>query len=61
MTYTYAILDVSAEVYAEIEEKLQAAGYAQAFHEDDGDTVIDMHGIALRNKDTVVRAASTRH
>jgi hypothetical protein len=61
MTHTYAILDVSADVYAEIEAKLQAAGYDHVFHEDDGETVIDMHGIALRSKDTVERAVRKRH
>lgn len=61
MTYTYAILDVSGEAYDEIAGKLKAAGYDQVFHEYDGEVVIDMHGIALRNSDTVIRAAKTRH
>jgi hypothetical protein len=48
-TYTYAVLDVSAECYAEIRAKLAAAGYEHAFHRSDSDyvEVIDMHGIAL--------------
>lgn len=50
MTYTYAILDVSPEVYHEIAEKLREAGYRQAFDEHDGRTVIDMHGIAIREE-----------
>jgi hypothetical protein len=48
-TYTYAVLDISAEAYLEIAALLKAAGYDQAFHRDDGRTVIDMHGIALAN------------
>jgi hypothetical protein len=55
MSHTYAILDVSPAVYAEIREKLSNAGYAQAFDEREGQEVIDMHGIALQarqEKDT---------
>lgn len=43
MSYTYATLEVSKQVYQEIKEKLLAAGYQHSFH----DGVIDMHGIAL--------------
>ena len=43
-TYTYALLDVSAATYDEIEKKLREAGYDHAFN-DKGE--IDMHGIAL--------------
>lgn len=52
MTHTYAILEVSSAVYKEIKDKLEAAGYQHAFHDDrDGDgTVIDMHGIALKDE-----------
>lgn len=42
-TYTYALLDVSAETFREIRQKLEAAGYAHALHGD----LIDMRGIAL--------------
>ena len=49
MTYTYAVLDVPATVYAAVRTLLDAAGYQHAFHEDDGE-VIDMHGIALRSR-----------
>lgn len=45
---TYAILEVSPEVYAEIRAKLEAAGYEHALHREDDGEVIDMHGIALR-------------
>lgn len=47
MTYTYAILDVSKAAYDEIRALLDAAGYTQAFHEDGGRSIIDLHGIAL--------------
>lgn len=47
-TYTYAVLDISAEAYAEIRAKLEAAGYEHAFHQGrDLREVIDMHGIAV--------------
>jgi hypothetical protein len=44
MTYTYAVLEVSADTFREIADKLRAAGYGHAFDRD----VIAMHGIALR-------------
>lgn len=48
MTYTYTVLNVSPRAYAEIAERLKAAGYESAFHDDGDDgVVIDMHGIAL--------------
>ena len=52
MTYTYATLGVSHAAYTEIKEKLEKAGYSDQFHDDrDGDgVVIDMHGIALKDK-----------
>ena len=54
MTYTYAILEVSAAAYDEIRGALEAAGYQDAFHDDgDGYEVIDMHGIALRRDPAV--------
>lgn len=43
-THTYAILEVSAEAYAEIRALLEAAEYQHAFHDD----VVDMHGIAVK-------------
>jgi hypothetical protein len=47
-TYTYALLEVAPEVYAEIRKQLDAAGYGHAFHQDDDrGEVIDMHGLAL--------------
>lgn len=56
MSHTYAVLQVSAATYAEIREKLKAAGYEHAFHVEERAfrmndrrevEVIDMHGIAL--------------
>lgn len=46
-THTYAVLAVSPAAYAEIRAKLAAAGYEHTFHVEDGEEVIDMHGIAL--------------
>ena len=56
MKHTYALLPVSQSTYDEIGEKLRAAGYDEAFHQDDSLTslngqVIDMHGIALSMAD----------
>lgn len=52
MTYSYVILPVSKAAFDEIAGKLRAAGYDQAFHdEEDGGLVglvIDMHGLALQ-------------
>lgn len=49
VTHTYAILDLSPAAYDEIAEKLRAAGYDHSFHEDN---IIDMHGIAVKKKET---------
>lgn len=49
-THTYALLELSPAAFAEIAAKLRAAGYHQAFHQDDdgdGRDVVDMHGIAV--------------
>jgi hypothetical protein len=46
-THTYVILEISDAAFQEIKEKLEKAGYQHAFHEDEGRTVIDMHGIAV--------------
>jgi hypothetical protein len=43
-THTYVALEVSSAAYDEIRQKLKAAGYEHAFHEDG---LIDMHGLAL--------------
>ncbi len=47
MARTYAILEVSIEVYDEILEKLREAGYGHAIN---SEGEIDMHGIALQVK-----------
>lgn len=46
-THTYVVLEVSDVTYTEISDKLRAAGYTHAFHEDENQIVIDMHGIAV--------------
>lgn len=47
-THTYVTLDVSANAFREIEDKLLAADYGHCFHDSsEGRTIIDMHGIAL--------------
>lgn len=52
MTSTYVILDVSASTFREIQTKLEEAGYHHAFTEgDDGQLVIDLHGLALRDEE----------
>lgn len=48
MTYTYAELAISQAAYSEIRNKLEAAGYQHAFHQDRDGELIDMHGIAVR-------------
>jgi hypothetical protein len=45
MTYTYAVMNVSPACFEEIKQKLIAAQYQHALH-NDGKT-LDMHGIAL--------------
>ena len=48
VTHTYALLEVSPAVLAEIKAKLNAAGYADQFHADDEHgLIIDMQGLAL--------------
>jgi hypothetical protein len=46
MTYTYALLEVLPETYADVRSRLEMAGYSHAFHEE----AIDMHGLALVSK-----------
>jgi hypothetical protein len=49
-TYTYALMDVSEQTYYEIYDKLREAGYDHCIVRDDGDVVLDLHGIALRKR-----------
>lgn len=47
-THTFAILELSPSAYREIYEKLRAAHYTHAFIvEENGQTVIDLNGIAV--------------
>lgn len=50
MTHTYAILEVSPEVYKEIADKLRAADYHHAFSGD----VIDLHGLAIQPEAPII-------
>lgn len=50
-TYTYVLLPVSEQTYYEIYDKLNEAGYGHCFHKDDGQYVIDMHGLALTKEE----------
>lgn len=59
-TYTYVILDLSPAAFREISEKLKAADYGHCFHENDGRTVIDMHGIAVAMEDDGIRCHPLR-
>jgi hypothetical protein len=47
ITHTYAILELSKDAFDEIRSKLITAGYEDQFNEQDGPSVIDMHGIAV--------------
>jgi hypothetical protein len=55
-TRTYAILEISPSAFAEIEQKLRAAGYGHAFSRDEGRLTIDMHGIALQREGAIALA-----
>lgn len=46
-THTYAVLDISADAFTEIERKLRAADYHHCFIQQEGRHVIDMSGIAV--------------
>lgn len=48
MTYTFVVLEVSSVAYQEIKDKLVRAGYDDQISEDG---LIDMHGIAVKEKD----------
>lgn len=47
-THTFAILEVSREVYDEVAAKLNAVGYEHTIQGVGDEAVIDMHGIALQ-------------
>lgn len=48
MTYTVAIMEVPARVFAFVERKLQEAGYNHAIHKDDDGPMLDMTHIGLK-------------
>ena len=50
MTHTYAVMDVSAATFSEIEKKLRKAEYFHAIHVDGPHKTptLDMHGIGLQ-------------
>jgi len=47
LSYTYAKLELSPSSYHEILSKLHAAGYEDQLHNQDGQLLIDMHGLAV--------------
>lgn len=51
MSHTYAVLDVSCEAYQEIRRLLVEAKYPYKIESDEAGEVIDMHGIALSEKE----------
>lgn len=53
-TYTFTILEVSKSTFEEIAEKLLDADYNHSFHIVEDEKVIDMHGIALKQKGSKV-------
>jgi len=59
-TRTFAILEISATAFAEIEERLRAAGYQDQFHDGDAGLVIDMHGLAVHAIPEVSRISSEK-
>ncbi len=50
-TRTYAILELSDGAFEEIKAKLEEAGYQHAYDNDEGRTIIDMHGIAVAKEE----------
>jgi len=50
VTHTFVKLPVSERTFNEIYAKLLAAHYVDQIHNVDGDTLIDMHGLAITKK-----------
>jgi hypothetical protein len=46
-THTFAKLEISQVAFDEIRLKLLRAGYEEQCHNEDGEELIDMHGIAI--------------
>jgi hypothetical protein len=49
-TPIYSILEVSEATFAEIETKLREAKYDHCFDDREGETIIDMAGVALQKE-----------
>lgn len=50
-THTYAIVEIPQEAFTRIRLQLEAAGYGEQIHWDEGEPgrpVIDMHGLAIQ-------------
>lgn len=47
-THTFAILEVSRATFLEIKERLEAAGHGHSLVREDGEPLLDMHGLALK-------------
>ena len=59
-THTFAVLQLSPEAFAEIKDKLEKAGYQDQFLNEGKGLMIDMHGIAMKEKPKkVVEAVPT--
>lgn len=50
-THTFVVIELSDQAFKEIFTKLKEAGYEHTFIEQDGKTVIDMHGIAVGQRE----------
>ena len=53
-THTFVLLELSPAAFSEIHDKLKEADYGHAFLEEDGQVVIDMHGIGVSEKTDAV-------
>lgn len=51
MAHTYSVLEISASAYQEIHALLRSANYHHVFHDTKDGEVIDMHGLALQQKE----------
>ena len=47
-TRTYVTLELSKQAFTEIETKLREADYDHCFDKQDGETVIDLTGLAVK-------------
>lgn len=53
VTHTFVIMDLATPAFNEILAKMREAGWDHAIMEEDGRTVIDMHGIAVAENKVV--------